>query len=216
MSAPDDTPQLRAQVLAACRDLMEAGLLKRTAGNVSVRVADGLLVTPADVPFQEMTADSLCKMSVISPPAHNAVPRPTSGWALHQSVMRTRPDVMAVIHAQPPFATAVAAQRRGLDAVHYSIAAFGGVTVPVVDYAHFSSTALARDVARAVASRHGCLMANHGALTVGRSLEEAAHRMETLEELARIDTYTRMTGTPVLLSAEEVAEVMASLAGSRR
>ena len=216
MTAAEDTPELRARIVAFCQYLRGVGLFKWTAGNMSVRTTDGLLVTPSDVPFDQMTADGLCKLSVTAPPDHNAQPRPTSGWAIHQSVMRTRPDVMAVIYAQPPYATAVAAQRRGLEAVHSSIAAFGGATVPLVDYAHFSSTSLARDVGRALARRHGCLIANHGAITVGATLDAAAGRMETLEDLAKVDTYARISGTPALLSAEEIAELQLSQSGTRR
>lgn len=211
MSAPEDSPNLRTQVIAACREMRRAGLLMRTAGNVSVRVADGMLVTPAGVPFDDMAPDHLCKMSVLEPPAHDTDLRPSSGWAFHQSVMRTRRDVMAVVHAQPPFATGIAAQRRELEAVHPSITTFGGATVPLVDYALFSSTALAREITRALARRHGCLMANHGALTVGASLAEAVGRMESLEELARVDTHARVSGTPVLLTEDEIAEIIDSI-----
>lgn len=210
MSALEDTQDLRAQIIAACHAMVDAGLIKGTAGNVSVRVLDGMLVTPTALPYDQLTPDKICKMSVTEPPAPKVRPKPTSEWAFHQSVMRMRPDVVAVVHAHPPYATAIATQRRGLEAVHYMIAAFGGNTVPIVDYNLFGSTALARDVGRAVARRHGCLLANHGALTVGNTLDQALWRMVELEELAKVDTYARMSGTPVVLSEAEIAEVLAA------
>lgn len=212
MAIPEDTRVLRKEMIATCRAMAEQGLIKGTAGNVSARVKDGILVTPSALPFDEMLPDLICKISLTEPPEHNASPKPTSEWAFHQAVLRTRRDVMAVVHAHPPFATAVATQRRGLEAVHYMIAAFGGKDVPVVDYSLFGSTALARDVARAVARRDGCLLANHGALTVGNSLSHALWRMAELEELAKIDTYARMSGTPVILSEEEIADVLDAFA----
>lgn len=208
MPALKDSPDLRQQIIDTCHQMVDAGLIIGTAGNVSVRVTDGMLVTPTAVPYDQMTPDGLCKISVTEPPSPTARPKPTSEWAFHQAVMRTRRDVMAVVHAHPPFATAIATQRRGLEAIHYMIAAFGGNSVPVVDYALFGSTALAGNVARAVAKRHACLLANHGALAVGNSLEQALWRMVELEGLAKVDTYARMSGTPVVLSDEEIQEVL--------
>jgi L-fuculose-phosphate aldolase len=210
MTALADTTALRQEIIATCHRMVQAGLVTGTAGNISVRVQDGLLMTPSALPYDQMTPDRICKLSLTDAPAADASPKPTTEWAFHQAVMQARPDVTAVVHAHPPYATAIATQRRKIEAVHYMVAVFGGADVPLVDYARYGSPALAKGVAAAMLKRDGCLMANHGALAAGNGLDQALWRMQELENLARIDTYARIGGTPVLLSEADIAEVLAS------
>lgn len=212
MSALQDTTALREQIIATCHSMVQSSLVEGTAGNISVRVTDGLLLTPSALPYEQMTPDHICKLPLTEAPAPNASPKPTTEWAFHQAVMQARPDVTAVVHAHPPYATAIAIQRRKIEAVHYMVAVFGGTDVPLVDYALFGSPKLAQGVADAVKDRDGCLMANHGALTTGNSLDQALWRMQELENLARMETYARIGGEPVLLSDADIAEVLASFA----
>lgn len=210
MSGLADTQELRQEVIDACLWMDRTGINQGTSGNISVRVRDGILMTPSALPYDRMTPDQICKVSLTEPPADDMRPRPTTEWQFHQAVMQARPDVNAVVHAHPAHATAVAIHRRGIPAVHYMVAAFGGSDVPVVDYALYGGRALAEGVARAVKDRHACLMANHGALAVGPSLDRALWRMLELENLARIYLLAVTSGTPVLLSDAEIAEVLVS------
>lgn len=210
MSALKDTTELREAIIETCHKMVQTGLVVGTSGNVSVRVEDGLLLTPSAEPYAHMTPERICKLSLTEVPGKGTVPKPTTEWAFHQAVMRARPDVNAVVHAHPPYATAIATQRRKIEAVHYMVAVFGGADVPLVDYALFGSQKLASGVGEAVKDRHGCLMQNHGALAVGTSLDQAFWRMQELESLARVDLYSRIGGDPVLLSDAEIAEVLAA------
>ena len=92
------------------------------------------------------------------------------------------------------------------------IAAFGGHDVPLADYHLFGTEALSESVVKAMKDRHGCLMASHGATVVGESLEKALWRMEELENLAKTYITTRQIGEPVILSKEEMDDVIAAFA----
>lgn len=200
----------RQSIIEACLKMVSMGLVTGTSGNVSVRCADGFLITPSAVPYEAMTPEAICFVPLYGAPEG----APSTEWRFHQAVMRARPDVNAVVHAHPPHATALACQRRAIPAVHYMVAAFGGADVPVTGYALFGSEALAQMVARALEARDGCLMANHGAITVGASLDKALWRMGELEGLAQVFHLAEQGGGgPQLLSGVEVEQAVAAFAG---
>jgi L-fuculose-phosphate aldolase len=130
--------------------------------------------------------------------------RPSSEWRFHRDLLRARDDVGAVVHAHPPYATALAVARRGIPPCHYMVATFGGEDVRCADYATFGTASLSDAVTRAMRDRHACLMANHGMLAAGRDLAQAMWRAIELEALARQYLLAQGAGA-ALLSPEEVA-----------
>lgn len=200
----------RQSIIDACLKMVSLGLVTGTSGNVSVRCAGGFWITPSAVPYDDMTPDGICFVPL------DGVPEgvPSTEWRFHQAILRARADVHAVVHAHPPYATALACQRRPIPAVHYMVAAFGGVDVPVTGYALFGSQALAHMAATALQAREGCLLANHGAITVGGSLDKAVWRMGELERLAQVYHLAEQGGGgPQLLSGLEVEQAVAAFAG---
>jgi len=206
-----DTNALRQSIIDGCLWMQSVALNQGTSGNISLRVEGGMLITPSAVPYAAMTPDMIVKLPLDGSPA--ADQNPSTEWQFHQAVLAARPDVNAVVHAHPAHATAVAIQRRSIPAVHYMVAAFGGADVPCTDYALFGSPALSQMVASAMQDRDGCLMANHGALTSGDTLDRALWRMQELETLARVMMLAESTGTPVILSDSEIEDTLASFAG---
>lgn len=206
-----DTTTTRQAIIDACLWMGKAGINQSTSGNVSVRVDDGMLITPSAVTYAAMTPDMICKLPLQGEP-DPAGRKPSTEWRFHQAILQARPDVTAVVHAHPVYATAVATQRRPIPAVHYMIAAFGGPDVPVTDYALFGSDKLAKMVAAALSERDGCLLANHGAVTVAETLDRALWRMQELENLAKVYTVAETSGQPVLLTDADIDEALASFA----
>ncbi|MEJ6403827.1 class II aldolase/adducin family protein [Yoonia sp. 2307UL14-13] len=210
MSLPDTTATRQA-IIDACLWMGTVGVNQGTSGNVSVRVLDGMLITPSAVAYAAMTPDMICKVPLDGGPDPAGL-KPSTEWRFHQAILQARPDVNAVVHAHPVHATAVSTHRRPIPAVHYMIAAFGGPDVPVTDYALFGSDTLARMVAAALAERDGCLLANHGAVTVAETLDRALWRMQELENLAKVYTVAKTSGRPVLLTDADIEEALASFA----
>ncbi|AGI69585.1 L-fuculose phosphate aldolase FucA [Octadecabacter antarcticus 307] len=206
-----DTTATRQSIIDGCLWMEQAGLNQGTSGNISVRVDGGLLITPSAVPYASMTPAMICKIPLEGAPASGQYP--STEWQFHQSVLQARGDVGAVVHAHPANATAIAIQRRSIPAVHYMVAAFGGTDVPCTGYALFGSDALSVMIADAVRARHGCLLANHGALTVGDTLDRALWRMQELENLSRVMLLAEQSGTPVILSDADIADTLASFQG---
>lgn len=207
-----DTSATRQAIIDGCLWMNEEGINQGTSGNISVRVADGLLITPSAVGYADMTPDMICKIALDGDPKPDNGLKPSTEWRFHQSVMNARPDIAAVVHAHPAHATAIACQRRAIPPIHYMVAAFGGADVPVTGYALFGSAALAAMVTAALDGRDGCLMANHGAIVVGPTLDRALWRMQELENLARIYTLSLTSGEPALLTQDDIDEALALFA----
>ena len=133
---------------------------------------------------------------------------------MHRDIYRARPEVGAVVHAHPPYATALAMARRPIPAAHYMVAAFGGAEVPCAPYAMFGTAALSAVAVEALAGRTACLLANHGCLALGRDLAEAMACAVELETLAQHYLLSLAVG-PVLLSRREISDALAGFAAYR-
>lgn len=205
MSLPR-TGGLRAGVAAAARQLAEAGLLVGTAGNVSTRAGDLVAVTGTGVVLGACTDDDVTVVSLSGDVVEGRL-APTSELALHLGVYDDSPHVAAVVHTHAPFATAVACVLDELPVLHYQQLALGG-EVRVASYATFGTDALAASVRSALAGRSAALMANHGSVAVGATLEKAVENAVLLEWLCQLHHRASALGTPRVLTAEQQADVI--------
>jgi L-fuculose-phosphate aldolase len=202
----------RADVVAACRRLAAAGHVVGTAGNVSVRDGDRVLVTASGAAFESLTEEHVVVVGLDGAPVEGAY-EPTSEVLLHLGVY-ARYGSGAVVHTHAPAATAVACVHDELPVVHYGLLALGG-TVRVAPYRTFGTQELADAVVEALDGRAGALMANHGAVTHAVTLDKALELMDVLEW--GCDVYGRAVaqGTPRILSdREQQAVVEAAIARS--
>jgi L-fuculose-phosphate aldolase len=225
----------REDVVAAGARMLALGLSRGTSGNISVRIGDGMLITPSAIPWHELRPEQLVGLTLggerldqarldsetPGPGPRDAVsggappPPPSSEWRLHAAILRARPDVGAVVHAHPPFATALSCLRRPIPPFHYMIAAAGGDDIPCVPYATFGTEALARHTADALRQRDACLLANHGIVAIGRDLAAALWLAGEVETLAEQYCHARQVGEPVLLTAAEMTEALEAFATYR-
>lgn len=174
------------------RRLYEKGFVAATDGNLSVRLPDGgFLATPTGLPKGELSESV---MAHLNSEGHPTSGQPSSEWPMHWAIYGARPDVSAVVHAHPPFATALACAGRGIDHPVLSEVVISLGTVPLAPFELPSTEGLARGVASALGGNAAVLLANHGAVTVGPDLRTAYYRMETLEQAARITLYAGLLG----------------------
>lgn len=191
------------------RTLAAAGLNCGAAGNASARDGAGFIITPSGIAPPELTPERMVRLDATGrPPPAAGECRPSSEWRIHRDVYAARPEAGAVVHAHSPYATALACLREGIPAFHYMVAAAGGDSVRCSAYATFGTQALSDAALTALEGRHACLLANHGLLALGPTLEAASALALEVENLARQYCIARATGTPVLLGAAEMAEAM--------
>lgn len=176
-----------------------------TAGNISLRHGDGMLITPTGIDPGEMRAEQIVAVDLDG--NWSGSWKPSSEWSIHAQIYRNT-DAQAVVHAHPDYCVALACLRQPLPPFHYMVAGFGGNEVPCARYEPFGSPALADAVLEALGSRYNaCLMANHGITTFGADLRSALRRAERLETLARQYLLARAAGEPVLLTPADLSEV---------
>ena len=206
--SPDDA---RRQIVRVCRRLYERGLIAGPDGNVSVRLgADRVLVTPSGLSKVDVTEDVLVEVGLDGRPLAGAGEgggRASSELRVHLAIYRARPDVVAVVHAHPPTATAfgVAGETIPERVLPEVICQMGSVAL--VPYATPGTDAAALAFAPFLAGHDAFLMANHGATTLGPTLEAAHQRMESLEHAARIVLAARLLGKVTPLTDAQLAEL---------
>ena len=206
-----DTPDLRQAIIDTCLDMNRRGINQGTSGNVSARAGDRMVITPSGVPYDRMTPDMLASLPLDGEGEPEGPLPPSTEWQFHIALLRAKPEMHAVVHAHPVHCTALAINREEIPACHYMIALFGGNTVPLAGYSLFGSEDLADEVVAAMKERSGCLMANHGAVVTGETLEKGLWRLEELEVLARAYILSRTVGKPHILSNTEIGEVLGAV-----
>ncbi len=200
----------RRAIIEACRGMNTAGLNQGTSGNISVRLGGTMLITPSATPYETMRPEMIAAMPLDGEPGRWSGPlKPSTEWRFHADILRSRPDVGAVVHAHPPFCTTLAVARRPIPACHYMIAAFGGTDVRCAPYALFGTAELSAHTLAALEGRSACLLANHGMIACGATLDRAMWRAVELETIARQYWQALLIGGPVLLGDAEVAEAAA-------
>lgn len=196
----------REAVVQAVRRLDRLGLNRGSTGNASVRHGEGMLITPTGMGAEVQPAD----LAWVGWDGQWQGPwKPSSEWHFHQAAYRVRPDLQAVVHTHSTHAAALACLRRPLPAFHYMVAVAGGDSVPLVPYFTFGTEALSQGVAIALADRDACLLANHGLVAAGRDMAQAMKVMLEIEALCEVYLKALAVGEPAILSAAEMAEVIA-------
>jgi L-fuculose-phosphate aldolase len=217
MNAPVAGRDPRLSVVAAAQALDVAGMMPNKSGNVSCRVGDGLLITPAAIPYRDLDVASIVRVPLHGDPLPEADGlRPSSEWRMHAAIYQARADVHAIVHTHSPRATALACAGRGIPPFHYMIALAGG-EVRCMPYATFGTAELAASAVQGLEGRNAALLANHGVIAVGVSLRMAQAVALEVENLAGQYLALLAAGLePRLLDAAELQRVLAKFAGYGR
>lgn len=204
----DPSDKLRSSVAAASRRLADAGLLIGTAGNVSARSGDLVAITATGVALTACTPDEVSVVDLTGQVVEGSL-APTSEIALHLGLYADQPPerTAAVVHTHAPFATALASVLDELPVLHYQQLTLGGA-IRVAPYATFGTPALAHHVRAALEGRSAALLANHGSVSVGDSLDQAAENALLLEWLCQLHHRASALGTPRALTEDQQLDVI--------
>lgn len=197
----------REGVLATALKMSRSGLSPGRSGNVSCRFGEGMLITPSGLAYEALGPREIVFVSADGR-AEQGAPKPSSEWQFHLATYAARPDMNGVVHTHSLNATALACAGRSIPAFHYMVALAGGRDIPLVPYATFGTGDLARHVAEGLKHRSACLMANHGQIAIGASLEAALELAVEVEALAAQYIKVLTIGEPVLLADEEMERMV--------
>jgi L-fuculose-phosphate aldolase len=193
-------------IVAYAQFIAARGLGVGTSGNLSARCDGGFLITPSGVPYDDLTADKI--VLVQEDGTSTGAFAPSSEWRFHFDIYASRPDAGAIMHCHSAYATALACLRRGIPAFHYMVAVAGGADIRCADYALFGTQKLSDAALAALEGRKACLLANHGQIAIANTVAAAFSLAQEVEELARQYSIALQVGEPVLLDAEEMADVV--------
>lgn len=201
MSIAHDTAP-RLALISALLGTVERGLHPGSGSSLSTRHHDGMLITPAAVPENGMTADDI--VFVDGDGTADGGLAPADDWRVHLAVLLARPDLPTVVRLRTPAATALACLRRPLPVIHHLVTSLAGGEVNCARYAPNGTLALAQNTTEALQGRTACLQANNG-LIVGADTPAHAVRLGAEIELL-CDQYLRAcaVGEPVVLTANEL------------
>ena len=164
--------------------LIELGLTAGTWGNASVRFSDtAMAITPSGFDYTTMKAEDIVIVDLVTGEARGG--KPSTEKILHMEIYRKRPEAAAIGHTHSMSASTVAAARREVPPILDDLAQIVGPSLRVADYSLPGSAKMARSVLKAMSGRMAALMANHGAVAIGRSADEALLCAQIVEKGCR-------------------------------
>ncbi|MGX9962756.1 3-oxo-tetronate 4-phosphate decarboxylase [Roseomonas sp. F4] len=201
----------RAQLAELAKSLFDRGYSVGTAGNISVRLADGYLMTPTNSCLGRLDP---ARISKLGPDwAHLSGDRPSKEVFLHRAVLTARPEAGAVVHLHSTHATAISCLApEGGDAeipplTPYFVMRIGR-RLPCVAYYRPGDAAMEPAVHEAARAAKALLLANHGPVVSGATLADAVHAAEELEEAARLALLLRGVPGVRALNAAQVDDLL--------
>jgi L-fuculose-phosphate aldolase len=200
--------KLRRERAGCSADLHALGFAPGTSGNVSVRL-DGarVLATPTGCPKRVVGPDDLVVVDMDGHPLAGTR-HVTSEIDMHLAIYRARPDVEAVVHAHPVFATAFASSGLALDQPLCSEVVMTLGTIPLAPYATTGTCEVGQTLAPYLQHHDAVLLANHGVVTYGDSIMDALMKMETVEHFAQICLVVRQLGGGATLEGKHLSDLL--------
>jgi len=175
------------QIVAAAQELLEKGLVEGTSGNISARMEDGnVACTPSSLDYRAMTVDDICIVNPAGEHIGGGERGPTSEKYLHMAVMNAYEDIAVCIHSHAVHATMFAVAHQDVPSCIDEFTVYLGGDIRCTEYAPSGSPELAEQVVKALDGRGAALIANHGMVAVGTTMEKAMHNTALVERSAKI------------------------------
>lgn len=186
------------------KKLVTSGLTRGTGGNLSIynRQEKLMAITPSGIDYFEIKPENVAILTIEGKQI-DGDKKPSSEVELHRIFYERRTDIDAMIHTHTIYATTLACLNWSLPPVHYMVAV-AGKDVRCAPYATFGTRELAENAFQFMKDRKAVLLANHGLLTGGSSLQEAFNITEQIEYCAELYYRTKCIGEPVIISDEEM------------
>lgn len=183
-------------------------LFAGTSGNLSIynREKDLMVITPSSIAYETMKLDDLVVMKLDGEIVEGNY-RPSSEWRMHAVIYKNRPDVKAVIHTHSPYATSFAVNGETIPTILIEMVPFLGGDVFVAKFALPGTEDVGLEALKVLTERNACLLANHGVLAIGNTLEQAHIRAVYVEDAAKICSLAKSNG-PINIVSDEFVTAM--------
>jgi L-fuculose-phosphate aldolase len=203
----------REQLVAFGKKLISSRLTTGAGGNLSIlNREEGLVaITPSGMDYFSIQPEDIVLLDLDG----NVVEgnrKPSSEWRFHLALLKHREDINAVAHTHSVYATTIACLNWELPAVHYLVG-FSGDKVPLCPYATYGTQELSDHILNSIGSYNVVLLANHGLIAVGHSMERAFAAAEEIELVSQIYYQAKCIGNPVILNSAQMDEVLLRFQG---
>lgn len=198
--------ELRRQLVDTALEMNRSGINQGTSGNLSVRLGEGMLITPSGIPYPALAPSDIVQVDRSG--KCDGSRKPSSEWRIHSDIYKARVDAQAILHAHPAECVALACMQKSIPAFHYMVAVAGGRDIRCAPYATFGTQELSDHVLRALRGRKACLMANHGLVCLETGLDKALSLAIEVEQLAKSYLSCLAVGEPVVLDDDEMDRVL--------
>lgn len=192
-------------LIDACLRMVKSGLTVETWGNISVRDPETgyVYLTPSGMPYDTIVEDDIVVMDIDGNRIEGER-KPTIEHAMHLGIMRNRPEINAVVHTHPVYSQVFALLHEDIPPVIDEAAQILG-EVRVTEYALPGSPEMAENAIKTLGNDAACLLANHGAVAVGKDMDAAFKVCTILEMTSQIYYMARCIGTPKPIDDDKVA-----------
>lgn len=200
----NDYRELKQAVIDACLRLQAMGYLVGTYGNASARVPGGLIVTPSRVDYNRITPDDMVVVSDDGQLVDGHRP-PSSETSVHRLILNARPDIGAVFHTHSLYASALSCLHETIPVIIEEQSQVIGAEIRCSRYVPAGQHhALGEEAVHALGGGNAVLLANHGVVACGRTIDEAVFTAQVAERVAHMYLLTRAVGVPVPIPQEYV------------
>ncbi|MGL4676221.1 MAG: L-fuculose-phosphate aldolase [Brevinema sp.] len=202
-----DSLDIRKEIIAYCLEMQKLGLNHGTAGNISHRVKNGMLVTPSGMPYHMMHPEDIVFIDSEGNIEKDKIP--STEWRFHFSILQYFPQCNAVIHNHALYATMVSIL--GIDylpAIHYMIALAGTNKIPCAAYTRYGTEQLNENIKKVMGNSKACILKNHGLVATESSLQKALILIQEVEYLCQLYMGVRSAGQFTILSDHEIDIVL--------
>ncbi len=203
--------KLKSEVIKYSKKLNTTNLSALRSGNISLRTkekgVEGFYITPSGRKYSSLKPEDIVFVS-LKGVFDKKKGKPSSEWRFHQDIYVNKKDAKAIVHAHSTCATAVSSHQKNIPAFHYMVAVAGGEDIKCTKYATFGTKNLSKNIIKALKNRSACLIANHGQVAFGNTLENTFELAQEIENICHQYINALRIGIPKILSKKEMKIVL--------
>ncbi len=192
---------VKEMIVEAGRKMYNTGLVAGTSGNISMRnpdKEDSFFITPSSMAYDQIQEHDIVEINSKGEPYIKGQ-RPSSEWQMHVCVYERFKKYNAIVHTHSTFATSFAVTHEDIPLILIEMRPYLGGDLHVAPYRPAGSKELGEVILPYLEDRNSCLLANHGTISCGETLEDAFMAAEYVEDAAKIYYYAKTSGTPVII-----------------
>jgi len=194
------------QIIKYCLEMEKDGLTSGTGGNISIKNDNKIYITPSGIDYNELMPEDISELDEYGNFSGIGKP-PSSEKEFHFKIYKTRPDVKSIVHTHSTYACVLGCLKKELPPIHYLVAA-AGKKVPVAGYAGFGTKELADEICSVIHDSNAVFMANHGLVSVGKTLYQAYSTALYIEFVSKVYIISLSCGKPFELDDNQIGDAI--------